>query len=48
MTTRMKKVCIASLMVLCLSACSEQKAQPYEEMNQSTVNTQKQGFIQTH
>lgn len=48
MSITIKKYCIVSLIVVCLSACSEQKAQPYEDANDSIINTQEQGFIQTH
>lgn len=43
-----RKVCIANLIIFFLGACSEQKAQPYEDSNDSITNTQDQGFILTH
>lgn len=48
MFTSLKKVYIISAMIFCLGACSEQKAQPYVDTNESITSTQEQGSIQTH
>lgn len=44
---KMKKFYLGSLLVLLLSACS-QEAQPYKEQNESIPNSVEQGYIQTH
>jgi|GEM_PF-6474085 len=43
----MKKVYLASLLILCLGGCS-QEAQPYKESNQTNPSSSEQGYIQTH
>ena len=43
----MKRVCLASLVILFLAACS-QEAEPYEEQNKSITSSSEQGYIQTH
>nr|WP_275854399.1 hypothetical protein [Sulfurimonas sp. MAG313] len=43
----MKNIYILVLVVLCLSACS-QEAQPYEELNESLPSSSEQGYIDTH
>ncbi len=44
----LKEVCIVSALTFCLAACSEQKAEPYTDTNDTLTNIQVQGSIQTH
>lgn len=43
----MKKLYLASLIILCFTACS-QEAQPYTEINESMPGSTEQGYIETH
>jgi len=44
----MKNLYLASLILLCFAACS-QEAQPYTEVNESMPSsTEEQGYIETH
>jgi len=43
----MKKIYFLSLLVLCLSGCSEE-AQPYKENNLTNPSSSETGYIQTH
>lgn len=43
----MKKVCLASLLLVYLSACS-QEAEPYKEVNTTKPSSSEHGYIQTH
>ena len=43
----MKKIYLASLLILFVSACS-QEAEPYKESNITNPSSSEQGYIQTH